>query len=33
MELLVGIFSFVGEICAAWAMSAWSYFQEKTGTN
>ncbi|WHY69483.1 hypothetical protein [Neobacillus sp. SuZ13] len=33
MELIVGLISFVGDLIAAWAMSAWSYYQEKTGNN
>lgn len=31
MELLIGLFTFVGNVCAAWAMSAWSYFHDKIG--
>jgi hypothetical protein len=33
MELVVGLLSFVGEITTAWAISAWSYYQEKLGNN
>jgi hypothetical protein len=29
MELVIGLISFVGDVLAAWAMSAYGYFQEK----
>jgi len=29
MELVVGFLYFVGEVVSAWAISAWSYFEEK----
>lgn len=33
MELIVGLLSFLGDVISAWAISAWSYFQEKIDTN
>lgn len=33
MELVVGLLSFVGVITTTWAISAWSYYQEKLGNN
>jgi hypothetical protein len=29
MEIVAGVLTFVGDIVSAWAMSAWSYYQEK----
>lgn len=29
VELVVGLITFVGEVISAWAMSVWSYYQEK----
>jgi len=29
MEFVIGILSFVGDVISAWAISAWSYCQEK----
>jgi hypothetical protein len=33
LDFVVGLLSFVGEIISAWAIAAWSYFQEKLDNN
>jgi hypothetical protein len=33
MDFVVGLLSFVGEGISAWAIAAWSYFQEKLDNN
>jgi len=33
MDFVIGLVSFVGEVISAWAIAAWSNFQEKLDNN